>query len=223
MPSGTSMAIDLFLRLHGASGEARYLAAAASAVRRLSGQFQDHPERRASAIVTLNDHPLPSTTAKETAANAAAGTNAPADLRVPVSADHVSVAASEMSPADGDTIVATVKVDDDFHINANPASFDFLIPTSVEFKGVKPSTIEYPKAMRFTAKFAPEGLDVYEGSVRIVAKFPKDSLKGLGSVQGTVTVQACTNQICLPPSELSASVGSSGRSDGGQSILATPA
>lgn len=123
----------------------------------------------------------------------------------------MTLAASEMSPADGDTIVVTVKVDDNFHVNANPASFDFLIPTSVEFKGVKPSTVEYPKAMRFTAKFAPEGLDVYEGSVRIVAKFPKDSLKGLGSVQGTVTVQACTNQIWLPPSELSVSAGSSGQ------------
>lgn len=211
MPSGTSTAIDLLLLLHGASGEARYLTAAVNAVRRLSGRFQDHPESWASAIVTLNDHPLPSTTAKETAANAAAGTKEPADLRVPVSADHVSVAASEMSLPEEQAIVVTIKVDDNFHINANPASFDFLIPTAVEFKGIKPSKVEYPKATRFTAKFAPEGLDVYEGSVAVIAKFPKDGLKGIGSIQGTVSVQACNSQICLPPSELPLSIGSSGR------------
>jgi len=112
-----------------------------------------------------------------------------------------------MSIPDGDAIVVTIKVDDDFHINANPASFDFLIPTSLELNGIKPSKIEYPKPMRFTAKFAPEGLDVYEGSVAIVAMFPKDGLKGLKVIQGTVTAQACTSQICLPPSELPVSVG----------------
>jgi hypothetical protein len=111
-----------------------------------------------------------------------------------------------MSNPEGDAIVVTIKVDDDFHINANPASFDFLIPTSLEFKGVKPSKIEYPKSRRFTAKFVPEGLDVYEGSVAIVAMFPKDSLKGLNVIQGIVTAQACTSQICLPPSEFPVSV-----------------
>jgi DsbC/DsbD-like thiol-disulfide interchange protein len=93
-------------------------------------------------------------------------------------------------------------VEDKFHINANPASFDFLIPTSVEFNGVKPTKVEYPKPIRFTAKFAPEGLDVYEGSVAIVAKFPKGSLGKINSFRGAVTAQACTNQICLPPSTL---------------------
>lgn len=206
IPSGTSMAIDLLLRLHGASGEARYLDAATDAVRRLSGQFRDHPESWAYAVVSLNRYPLPLTGENMAAANAAKATDAPGDLRTPVSADHVRVAASEMSTPEGEAIVVTIKVDDDFHINANPASFDFLIPPSLEFKGVKPSKIEYPKPMRFTAKFAPEGLDVYEGSVAVAAQFPRDSLKGLKAIQATVTVQACTSQICLPPSELPVSV-----------------
>jgi len=64
-------------------------------------------------------------------------------------------------------------VDGKFHINANSVSFDFLIPTTVEFKGVKPKKVEYPKPTRFTAEFASDGLDVYEGSVAVVARFPK--------------------------------------------------
>jgi uncharacterized protein YyaL (SSP411 family) len=201
-PSGASMAIDLLLRLHEAAGEKRYLAAATSAVTRLSGPFQEHPESWASAIATLNRHQLPSTTADGTTANSSPTSNATAGLQVPVTADHVQVAASALAAPDGDEIRVTIKVEDKFHINANPASFDFLIPTSVEFNGVKPTKVEYPKPIRFTAKFAPEGLDVYEGSVAIVAKFPKGSLGKINSFRGAVTAQACTNQICLPPSTL---------------------
>jgi uncharacterized protein len=89
-------------------------------------------------------------------------------------------------------------VDGKFHINANSVSFDFLIPTTVEFKGVKPKKVEYPKPTRFTAEFASDGLDVYEGSVAVVARFPK-VLSANSSIQGAVTTQACTNQIYLPP------------------------
>lgn len=211
MPSGTSMAIDLLLRLHRASDEARYLNAATDAVRRLSGQFRDRPEAWASAIAALNRYPLRSTPESGAIANTATGKNAPQDFSAPASADHVHVAGSAMSVPEGDAIVVTVTIDDKFHINANPASFDFLIPTSLEFKDIKPAKIEYPTSRRFTAKFAPEGLDVYEGSVAITALFPRDSLTGIKAIQGTLTAQACTDQICLPPSTLPVSIGSGGR------------
>ncbi len=211
MPSGTSMAIDLLLRLHRASDEARYLNAATDAVRRLSGQFQDRSEAWASAIAALNRYPLRSTPEGVTTANTATSKNAPQDFSVPVSADHVRVAGSAMSVPEGDAIVVTITIDDKFHINANPASFDFLIPTSVEFKDIKPAKIEYPKAIRFTPEFAPEGLDVYEGSVAITARFSKDSLTGIKAIQGTLTAQACTDQICLSPSTLPVSIGNDGQ------------
>jgi hypothetical protein len=201
-PSGTSMAIDLLLRLDGGSGEVRYLDAATRAVTRLSGQYQDRPESWAAAVATLNRHRLSSTRESASAANSPPVPSATGGIRIPVTADHVRVTASGMSVPDGDEVFVTIKVDDKFHINANPASFDFLIPTSVEFQGVKPSNVDYPKPTRFTAKFAPEGLDVYEGSIAIVAKFPKGNLQGIKSIQGTVTAQACTDQICLPPSTL---------------------
>lgn len=206
MPSGTSLTIDLLLTLHKASGEARYLTAGTNAVRRLSGQFQERPEAWASAITSLNRYPLPSNRESATAANTATTPNVAGDVRGPVSGDHVRVLASAMPASQGDAVVVTIKVDDNFHINANPASYDFLIPTSLEFKGIKPANVEYPKSVRFTSRFAPEGLDVYEGSVAIVAKFPKGSLQGIDPIQGSVTAQACTEQICLPPSTLPISI-----------------
>jgi uncharacterized protein YyaL (SSP411 family) len=206
-PSGTSMAIDLLLRLHEASAERRYLDAVTHAITRLSGQFQDHPESWSASVATLNRHRPPLGSASVTAKNGQPTPSATDGIHVPLTADHVG--ATAISVPDEDEVLVTIKVDDKFHINANPASFDFLIPTTVEFKGIKPKKVEYPKPVRFTAEFVREGLHVYEGSVAVVARFPKGSLTENSSIEGAVTVQACTNQICLPPSTLpiSAAVG----------------
>jgi uncharacterized protein len=210
-PSGTSMAIDLLLRLYEPSAERRYLEAITRAITRLSGQFQDHPESWAASVATLNRHRLPLGNAGATATNGPPQTNAAEGIHVPVTADHVGATASAISVPDEDEVLVTIKVDDKFHINANPASFDFLIPTTVEFKGIKPNKVEYPKSTRFTAEFVREGLDVYEGSVAVVARFPKGSPSENSSVEGAVTVQACTNQICLPPSTIPISTAVSGK------------
>jgi uncharacterized protein YyaL (SSP411 family) len=208
-PSGTSMAIDLLIRLHEASAERRYLDAVTRAITRLSSQFQDHPESWAASVAALNRHRLPLGSAGTTATNGPPQTNATDGIHVPVTADHVGATASAISVPDEDEVLVTIKVDDKFHINANPASFDFLIPTTVEFKGIKPKRLDYPKPVRFTAEFVREGLDAYECSVAVVARFPKGSLSENRWIEGAVTVQACTNRICLPPSTLpiSAAVG----------------
>ena len=196
--------------MHEASADRRYLDAVTRAVTRLSGQFQDHPESWAASVATLNRHRLPSGTAGATAANSPPAPDATDGIHVPVTADHVGATASARSVPDEDEVLVTIKVDDKFHINANPASFDFLIPTTVEFKGIKPNKVEYPKSTRFTAEFAREGLDVYEGSVAIVARFRKGSLSANSSIEGAVTAQACTNKICLPPSTLPISAATTG-------------
>jgi hypothetical protein len=69
--------------------------------------------------------------------------------------------------------VITLKVDDGYHINANSASFDDLIPISLVFDRSMPAIVDYPKAGRFKSVFAPDGLDVYEGSATLIAAFPK--------------------------------------------------
>jgi DsbC/DsbD-like thiol-disulfide interchange protein len=86
-----------------------------------------------------------------------------------------------------------------------------LIPTSIAFDGLQPSKVEYPSPVRFKSAFAPDGLDVYEGSAALVATFSKGSLEGNKDIQGAATAQACNSQICLPPSKLSVSL--SGRNE----------
>ena len=95
-----------------------------------------------------------------------------------------------------------LEVDDGWHVNANPASFDYLIPTSVSFEGLSATRVVYPTAVRIKPKFAPDGLDVYEGATKVVTVLPKGALTGTGSVRGAVTVQACSHEVCLPPATI---------------------
>jgi hypothetical protein len=67
---------------------------------------------------------------------------------------------------------------------------------------VQPTRITYPPAVRFEPKFADEAIDVYGGTISIVADLPKGTLTQMPALSGTVTAQACTDVICLPPSDL---------------------
>lgn len=203
MPSGTSAAIDLLLQLAAASSaEPRFARAATRAVNRLSGTLQDFPSLWATTVVALNVHTVPGQ--KQTRVTVPAGPPAKAqgDFRIPVTADHVRVSAVKESTANADHVVVTVMVDEGYHINANPASFDFLIPTSVRFSELTPAKIAYPQPVGFKTAFAEQELEVYEGAVRLTASFPKDGLLRRGTIRGVVTAQACDERVCLPPSDL---------------------
>src|SRR6266849_3363120 len=106
-------------------------------------------------------------------------------------ADHVRIAT-----------INRVEIDPGFHINANPASSDYLIPTTLNMTDQTPLRVIYPEPVRFKPKFADEALDVYEGTIRITAEFPRGALARIRYLFGTVTAQACTDVICLPPADL---------------------
>ena len=96
-------------------------------------------------------------------------------------------------------VVITLEIEPGYHINANPASFDFLIPTSVTFADVHPMEVRYPAPTSFKPTFAPDTLNVYEGTVQLVAKLEEGALDGLHALSATVNAQACTETVCLPP------------------------
>ena len=118
------------------------------------------------------------------------------------SADHVHVARVVRNNATGEVSI-TLSIDSGFHINANPASLPYLIPTTLTFAGVTPTRVAYPPAILFKPKFADEAIAVYEGTIVVSAYFPSVRLSALGPVAATLRVQACTATICLPPAELS--------------------
>jgi uncharacterized protein len=110
------------------------------------------------------------------------------------------------SLADHDEILVILAIDPSYHVNANPASIDYLIPTVVTIPSAPEAKITYPRGQVFKPKFSPEGISVYEGSVEITADLPKGGLVSAAQAPLRIEVQACTDQICLPPATLTSYV-----------------
>lgn len=126
------------------------------------------------------------------------------DHRFADSGDYVHILGLKRVTGE-DKVVVTLRIDRGFHINANPASQPYLIPTTLSFIDAAPFKIIYPPSIRFKPVFSDEPLDVYEGTVAITAFFPSGALEKASPLQAIVTVQACTDRICLAPADLSVS------------------
>jgi len=122
------------------------------------------------------------------------------------SAAHVKATAKGASLGDHDEILITLTIDPGYHVTANPASLDYLIPTVLTVPGAPEARVTYPAGQIFRPKFSPEGISVYEGSVEIKAELQKGALASATREPLQVEVQACTVQICLPPATLNTSI-----------------
>ena len=125
----------------------------------------------------------------------------------PASADGHRIPETEVrNSRDGVMVIVTLTIDEGYHVNANPATFDDLIPTTLAFEGMAPDRISYPMPVAFKPAFADQALTVYEGTSAVVAIFPPGMFDRITIIRGTVTAQACNDQICLPPSDLPVSI-----------------
>jgi len=112
--------------------------------------------------------------------------------------DHVHVTARRAV----DALLITLRIDPGYHINANPASDDYLIATSVAFAGPVAERIVYPPGISFKPAFAGDPINVYDGTVVVTATFAPGALDRTHELGFTVTAQACTKNICLPPDDI---------------------
>ncbi|WIM06352.1 MAG: DUF255 domain-containing protein [Candidatus Nitricoxidivorans perseverans] len=97
----------------------------------------------------------------------------------------------------GNRLAVTLSIAPGWHVNANPASDADLIPTRIEFEGGPPAAIRYSKPERFRAAFARGEIAVYSGKTVIEADFSGDK-----PAAARLTVQACSDETCLPPATL---------------------
>ena len=195
-PTGTSAAIELLARLHEVTGESTYADAALRVVMSLSTVLQDNPGHWPSAVAALNRYPLPADiSAKRNDPSSAVGSS------LSDTAEHVRAYGEVRKTGDHDELRVTVVIDEGYHVNANPPSFDYLIPTSLSVGGVPDLRIQYPAPTFFKPEFAPEGIKVYEGRILLIGSVPKGTLHS--STTAALKVQACNAEVCLPPATLS--------------------
>jgi uncharacterized protein YyaL (SSP411 family) len=118
------------------------------------------------------------------------------------SAAHVSATVHGTTDGTHDQIIVTLHIEPGYHINANPASLDYLIPTTVRYPGFEDADVTYPAGKLFKPKFFYEGILVFEGSVTITVGLPRGTLGPNGPLQVQVEAQACTDAVCLPPAAI---------------------
>lgn len=118
---------------------------------------------------------------------------------VTVSNDEITISAGRTAEAH-----IRLKIDNGFHVNANPPTFPYLKPTELELKpdnGISVKTITYPKPLQKTFAFADVPLNVYEGEtiINVTLKADNSAKTGRQNLSGVLHVQACDDRVCYPP------------------------
>jgi len=83
-----------------------------------------------------------------------------------------------------------VTIREGWHVNANPASFPYLIPTEIQ-GSVR--NLRYPEGEDFRFAFSDESLSVYSGTVSIAGEIDRKESALL------LRYQACDDRRCLAP------------------------
>jgi cytochrome c biogenesis DsbD-like protein len=133
----------------------------------------------------------------------------PGAPKIRSSADVVKVTPQSMSiPTGGNADASvTISISSGYHVNANPATFNYLIATELtpqQAQGLTAGKPVYPSAEKRKFQFADQPLAVYEGDAHI--KLPlhaaANAAKGIRPLPITLRVQACDNEKCYPPATL---------------------
>jgi hypothetical protein len=99
------------------------------------------------------------------------------------------------TPGGERAFTVTLDIAEGWHLNANPASLEFLIPTTVATDDGTALVMEYPAGEVTKFAFAEQDLSVYQGRISLQGRLPKSSsAKAL-----SLTYQACDDDRCLPP------------------------
>src|SRR5688500_13354071 len=133
----------------------------------------------------------------------------PAISRQVSSADVVKLSVPDTEITSGGAAQANIRIviSQGYHVNANPPTFPYLIPTEVvapQTKGITFGKPVYPKPITKEFSFSPgEPLAVYEGEIAInlPIQIAKDA-RGAQVVPLVVRVQACDHSVCYAPTKI---------------------
>jgi DsbC/DsbD-like thiol-disulfide interchange protein len=125
-------------------------------------------------------------------------------------AEVVKVVGHFVPKAAGAPANVELEITPGFHVNANPATFPYLIATQVlpgKVEGITVGQIAYPAGVPKKFAFADQPLSVYEGKVTIpISLTAGPDAKGERTLPLKLRVQACDSEKCLPPSTLDAAI-----------------
>ena len=131
------------------------------------------------------------------------------------SADKVDIEVKQSQnviPAGTSAQVAVLlNLEENWHVNSDRPSLDFLIGTELivqEKEGLSVSAYIYPPSKEYNFDFATEPVDVIEGEAPIffTVHADEDIETGSYTLDGTLQIQACDNEVCLAPTTLNVEI-----------------
>ena len=98
-----------------------------------------------------------------------------------------------------------------YHLQANPASEDYLVATRLELKATEDVSIgklNYPKGKPYRLNGADKEIQTYEGSfeIGVPLKVSGSVRSGKRVLQGRLHYQACDSKTCLFPTSVPVTV-----------------
>jgi uncharacterized protein YyaL (SSP411 family) len=199
LPSGNGVALGVLRELASRTGDRRYARAAERTLFALSGAMASTPSAFGTALAamsrTYSKAPIPLARQEAGALSATRSGKRPA---LPTGGDYVRIALRAAN-AESERVAIQLQIDEGWHVNANPPSLPFLVPTSVELLRAGPGQrvqVEYPPGTLFHPRFSLEKIATYRGQLELPVKLP-DDLPGAAAL--AVTFQACDASTCLPP------------------------
>src|ERR1051325_4538909 len=134
------------------------------------------------------------------------GPGGPPEVRSSENVVRLGGAGAGFSTAGSGSIEVPIRIDEGYHINANPATFSYLIATEVtaeKVEGLEVGKPVYPAAVKKKFQFADQPLNVDEGTVNVTLPLTA-RFTGTRSLPIWVRVQACDQEKCFPPATLHA-------------------
>jgi len=104
-------------------------------------------------------------------------------------------------------LILTLVMAPGWHVNSHDSQGETFYPTEFSWRppaGIRVEQIQYPRGIPVKVAFQDEPLLVYEDEVQIVIDFRVASgvKPGIVALVGEMTVQACSDEVCLAPSDL---------------------
>ena len=182
IPSGNSVALRTLARLHKRTGTPKYGEYADKLIGSLSSRLAEQPNGFFYFLTGTSEHLLGESGARQYAANGV-----------------VKASAREQSGR----VVVSIDLKPGWHINADRPLQDYLIPTQLSASGDGAlQDVTYPQPVTRKLGFQRESLALYEGSVSVSAAMPALG-PGQSRLPLSLRLQACNDEVCLPPESLS--------------------
>ena len=217
IPSGNSVSVRNLIRLASLTGDDKYRALAEKTLKLFASVLKQRPRGMANMAVALGeylDNPAfadartqaDGAETENTILQVAAETPAPEAGKKREIVEAKAYLNVDKLPAGGTCeIVVFLDIQEGWHINANPAKPENLIPTKLTITskaGIKLENVTYPKGKEFQIEGFDEAALVYEKKAILRGRLtiPAD-VKGAMTdpLEISIRYQPCNDQQCLAP------------------------